>query len=227
MGELITWKFRFSLIVWWLHCTYNYDFLPCLEKCFNVIGQYKCTKSLTANISWSLPPQGIPTRLVWRFLHAGPIHNCSLGILPHQTVVYVEGLLNYNNKQHWVDYSDQSPVYSTVLTTVKHSINLNIHGLHYAYLHTCIIYSLLHDIIVTSLYWMDAQMFRTSCLTLEIRSKNYIEESEKLAAAGTWTQDTSHWQFQPDALGSIRSGCRLQYKSLLNESTVFIIATKG
>ena len=95
-----------------------------------------------------------------------------------------------------MDYWDQRPVYSTVLTTVKHSINLNIYTergfIIYAYLHACTIYSLLHYINVTSLYWMEVQMFRTSCPTQEIRSNNYIEESEKLAAAGTWTQDTSH-----------------------------------
>ena len=198
MGELITWKFRFFLILWWLHCTYNYDFFNILEKCFNVIGQYKCTKSLTAAISWSPPPQGIPTRLVWRFLMQDLSTRLFFGYTPspsYKTVVYMGILLNYNNKQHWMDCRDQRPVYSAVLTTVKHSINLNIyteHGLHYAYLHTCIIYSLLHDIIVTSLYWMNAQMFRTSCFTMEIRSKNYVEESEKLVLPGLEPRDTSH-----------------------------------
>ena len=94
----------FSLIVCCLHWTYNYDFF---RKCFDVICQCSCTKSLTAAILWSPPLKAYLQDLIWDFLmHAGCIYiqDCSVGgYLPH-TVVYMGALPNYNNKQHCMNY---------------------------------------------------------------------------------------------------------------------------
>ena len=67
---------------------------------------------------------------------------------------------------------DQRPVYSAVLTTVKHSINLNIYTEHGLIMYIMYIYT----------HASSTVYFMTSLLH---HWKKYIEESEKLAAART------------------------------------------